>query len=259
MLKRLLIPAALIFAVVLGSVVADAEIRQKGNLRISFSGGFSPHALPRERPVPITLDVAGEISTTDGSHPPALRRIEIGLHRNGQLSTVGLAACTTSDLQSTTTATALERCGPALVGRGSFKADFAFPGLGPVPASGPILAFNGRRGGKPALFFHLYTASPARITFVLPLTITHRRGQRFGTILAGDIPALASGLGSVSAIDLEIGRNYTYRGQRRSYISAACAAPAGFPGAIFSLARGNFSFGDGTNIAATLSRDCKVR
>jgi hypothetical protein len=259
MRKRLLIPVVLVLVALLGSVVAEAEIRQEGNLRITFSGGFTPHALPRERPAPIVLDVSGKISTVDGTHPPALQRIEIGLHRNGHLSTVGLPDCTTSDLQSTTTETALERCRPALVGRGSFKADFDFPGLDPVPASGPILAFNGSRAGKPALFFHLYTASPAQVTFVLPLTIAHRRGKRFGTVLAGDIPALASGLGSVSAISLKIGRNYTYRGRQRSYISAACAAPAGFPGAIFSLARGNFSFADGRTIAATLSRDCKVR
>ena len=259
MRKRLLIPVALALVALLGSAVATAEIRQVGNLRITFSGGFTPHALPRERPAPIKLDVAGKISTIDGSHPPALKRIEIGLHRNGQLATVGLPACTTSDLQSTTTETALERCRPALVGRGSFKADFAFPGIDPVPASGPILAFNGRRACKPALFFHLYAASPARITFVLPLTITHRQGQRFGTVLAGDIPVLASGLGSVSDIDVAIGRTYTYRGKKRSYISAACAAPAGFPGAIFSLARGSFKFADGRTINATLSGNCKVR
>ena len=259
MSKRLLILAALALAAVLGSAAAQAEVRQVGNLRISFSGGFSPHALPRERPAPVTLAVSGAISTTDGSHPPALRRMEIGLNSNGRLSTVGLPACTTSDLQTTTTETALERCRPALVGRGSFKAEFAFPGLGQVPASGPILAFNGRRAGKPALFFHLYTANPARFTFVLPLTISRGGQGRFGTVLAGDIPTLASGLGSVSEIDLEIGRDYTYRGQQRSYLSASCSAPAGFPGAIFSLARGSFQFADGRTIDATLSRNCKVR
>jgi len=256
--KRLLIFAGLALVVVLGSVAAQAEVRQVGNLRMSFSGGFSPHALPREHPAPITLNVAGKISTTDGTHPPALQRIEIGLNRNGHLSTVGLPACTTADLQSSTTEAALSNCRSALVGRGSFKAEFEFPGLGPVPSTGPILAFNGRRAGKPALFFHLYTANPARFTFVLPLTISHSKG-RFGTVLTGDIPKLASGLGSVSEIDLKIGRNYTYRGQRRSYLSASCAAPAGFPGVSFSLAHGSFKFADGRTIAATLSRVCQVR
>jgi hypothetical protein len=256
--KRLGILAALTLVVALGSVVAQAEVRQVGNLRLSFSGGFTPHALPRERPAPITLEVAGAISTTDGTHPPALNRIEVGLNRNGHLSTVGLPACTTGDLQTTTTAAALERCRPALVGRGQFKAEFEFPGLGPVPSTGPILAFNGRSAGKPALLFHLYTANPARFTFVLPLTISHAKG-RFGTILAGDIPKLASGLGSVSQIDLKIGRNYTYRGQQRSYISASCAAPPGFPGSSFTLARGSFKFADGRTIAAPLSRSCTVR
>lgn len=257
--KRLFILAALALVAVLGSVAAQAEIRQVGNLRISFSGGFSPHALPRERPAPIALDVAGKISTTDGTHPPALSRIEIGLNRNGRLSTVGLPDCTTGDLQTSTTEIALERCRPALVGRGHFKAEFEFPGLGPVPAAGPILAFNGRLAGKPALFFHLYTANPARFTFVLPLTITRKAKGRFGTILSGDIPKLASGLGSVSQIDLEIDRSYTYKGQRRSYLSASCSAPAGFPGASFSLARGSFQFADGRTIDATLSRACTVR
>jgi len=256
--KRLGILAALTLVVVLGSVAAQAEVRQVGNLRLSFSGGFAPHALPRERPAPITLDVSGAISTTDGTHPPALSRIEVGLNRNGHLSTVGLPACTTGDLQTTTTASALDRCRPALVGRGQFKAEFEFPGLGPVPSSGPILAFNGRQAGKPALLFHLYTANPARFTFVLPLTISRTKG-RFGTILTGDIPKLASGLGSVSQIELKIGRNYTYKGQQRSYLSASCGAPPGFPGASFTLARGSFKFADGRTIAAPLSRTCKVR
>jgi hypothetical protein len=257
--KRLLIFGLLALVAVLGSVAAQAEVRQIGNLRISFSGSFTPHALPRDRPAPIALEVAGKISTTDGTHPPALQRMEIGLNRNGKLSTVGLPACTATDLQTTTTETALEHCRPALVGRGHFKAEFEFPGVGQVPASGPILAFNGRQAGKPALFFHLYTANPARFTFVLPLTIKRRSEGRFGTILSGSIPKLASGLGSVSEIDLKIDRTYTYKGQSRSYLSASCAAPAGFPGASFSLAHGSFKFADGRTIAATLSRACKVR
>lgn len=257
--KRLSILAALTLVVLLGAVAAQAEIRQIGNLRLSFSGGFTPHALPRERPAPIVLEVAGKISTTDGTHPPALQRMEIGLNRNGRLSTAGLPACTASDLQTTTTAIALEHCRPALVGRGHFKAEFEFPGVGQVPAAGPILAFNGLRAGRPALFFHLYVANPTRFTFVLPLAIARKSTGRFGTILSGNIPTLAGGLGSVSEIELTIDRTYTYKGQRRSYLSASCAAPAGFPGASFSLAHGSFRFADGRTIDATLSRACKVR
>jgi hypothetical protein len=122
-----------------------------------------------------------------------------------------------------------------------------------------MLAFYGRKGGKPALLLHLYVTTPVQTTFVLPLTISHTDKGQFGTVLAADVPTLAGGLGSVTEIDLSIGRNYTFHGQPRSFISASCAAPPGFPGAVFSLARGSFYFADGKRINTTLARNCRVR
>jgi hypothetical protein len=145
------------------------------------------------------------------------------------------------------------------VGRGRFGADVDFPTLTPFPASGAILAFYGKRNRKPTILLHLYGTAPVRTTFILPLTISHRPKGLFGTVLSAKIPVLANAAGSVRKIDLSIGRNYTYRGQRRSFLSASCAAPAGFQGAIFSLARGSFHFSDGKTIDTTLSRDCRVR
>lgn len=259
MRSRLLIPAVAILLALLGAGLAQAELSQDGNLRISFKGSFAPHSLPRDRPVPVTVDLEGAISTTDGSHPPALRRIEIALNRSGKLSTAGLPACSGAGLQSTSTQTALQRCRPSLVGRGSFEADVQFPGAGLVPASGTMLAFFGKKEGNPALVLHLYATAPVQTTFILPLTISHRASGQFGTILSARIPTLAGGLGSVTKIDLTIGRTYTYRGQRRGFINASCAAPAGFPGALFLLARGSFHFADGRKIDTTLARDCRVR
>ncbi|HEV7483640.1 MAG TPA: hypothetical protein VGO13_11140 [Solirubrobacterales bacterium] len=259
MSRRLLIPVLLILASLLGAGLARAELSQSGNVRISFSGDFSPHALPRDRPAPVSIDVQGAIGTTDGSHPPAVRKIEIAINRHGLLSTQGLPACSSPLLQSTSTETALKRCRPALVGRGSFEANVAFPSATPVLATGTMLAFYGRSNGKQALFLHLYAKAPVHATFILPLTISHNGNQLFGTILSAKIPTLAGGIGSVTKVDLRIGRNYSYRGQRRSFISASCPAPAGFTGASFSLARGSFYFADGKKIETTLSRACKVR
>jgi hypothetical protein len=256
---RFLIPILLTALGLLGAGLAQAELAQDGNVRISFSGSFTPRSLPRDRPVPVTVDVRGAIGTTDGSHPPAVRRIEIALNRNGKLSTQGLPACSAPLLQSTSTAAALRRCRPALVGRGHFGAEVKFAAGTPVFATGAILAFYGRANGRPALLLHLNTSTPVQTTFVLPLTISHRAKGRFGTILSARIPTLAGGLGSVTQIDLTIGRTYAYRGQSRSFISASCPAPAGFPGAIFSLARGSFYFADGKKIDTTLARDCRVR
>jgi hypothetical protein len=257
--RRPLILASVAIFTLLGAGVAQGELSQEGNLRISFGGGFTPRALPRDRLAPVTVDVEGAITTTDGTHPPALRRFEIGLNRSGKIATEGLPTCTSPRLQSTSTETALALCRPALVGRGHFGANVAFPTLTPFPAEGTMLAFNGKQGGKPALLLHLYGTAPTRATFVLPMIISHRPKGKFGTVLSARIPTLAGGVGSISEIDLRIGRNYTYRGQRRSFVSASCAAPAGFPGAIFSFARGNFYFSDGRRLETTLERDCRVR
>ena len=259
MRRRLVILALLAFAALLGAAVAHGELSQKGNLRISFDGGFSPTSLPRDRLAPVTISVDGEVSTTDGTHPPALRQIEFALNRHGRLSTVGLPVCSSPLLQSTTTETALERCRPALVGRGHFGASVAFSNQPEVPASGTILAFNSIHDGKPALLLHLYGTTPVQATFILALNISHSDKGQFGTVLSAKIPTLASGVGSVTKIDIKIGRNYTYKGKRRSYLSASCDAPAGFPGAVFSLAKGSFHFADGRVLDTTLSRDCHVR
>jgi hypothetical protein len=259
MSRRLLIPSCIAALCLLGAGLAQGELSQAGNLRIAFSGDFTPHSLPRDRLAPITVHVKGAIGTTDGSHPPPVRRIEIALNRDGKLTTEGLPTCTGPQLQSTSTETALERCRRSLVGRGRFSADVEFPTATPFPATGRMLAFYGTRQKRPALLLHLYITTPVRTTFILPLTISRKDRGQFGTILAARIPTLAGGLGSVTEIDLRIGRTYSYRDKLRSFISASCAAPAGFPGAIFSLARGSFFFADGRRIDTTLTRDCRVR
>ena len=215
-------------------------------MRISFDGDFSPRSLPRETLAPVKIDVQGAIGTTDGTHPPAVRKIEIAINRHGKLSTQGLPACSGPLLQSTSTETALARCRPALVGRGQFGANVEFPNAEPVLATGTMLAFYGqqqRQAGPapPPLRDDAGAGDLRPAADDLP----SRDSDLFGTVLSANIPTLAGGLGSVTKIDLTIGRNYTYRGQRRSFISASCPAPAGFPGAIFSLARGSFYFADG--------------
>ena len=48
------------------------------------------------------------------------------------------------------------------------------------------------------------------------------------------------------------------RGKPRSYLSAGCPAPVGFPGAVFPLARASFGFADGRVLSATMQRSCSV-
>jgi hypothetical protein len=260
MQRRRAIPIALLLAALLGAGVARGELTQSDGLRVAFDGGFTPHALPRNRPVPVTVHIEGSIGTANGSRPPQLRRIAFAINRHGRLSTRGLPTCQTGLLQSTTTQAALARCRPALVGRGSFGAVVAFPTLSLIPVRGRLLAFNGRDGGRPAILLHLYVSNPVQVTFILPFKVT--AGQNtgsFGTVLTARIPKIAGDLGYVTDIDLKIGRRYSYRGRPRSLFSASCAAPAGFPGAIFDFAKGSFDFANGQQLTTTLTRDCRVR
>lgn len=260
MQRRLAIPIALLLATLLSAGVAQGELAQSDGLRVAFDGSFTPHALPRDRPVPVTVHIKGSIGTANGSRPPQLRRIAFAINRHGRLFTRGLPTCPTGLLQSTTTQAALARCRPALIGRGSFGADVAFPTLSLIPVRGRLLAFNGRDAGKPAILLHLYVSNPAQVTFILPFKATGGQGAgTFGTVLTSRIPKIAGDLGYITDIDLKIGRKYSYLGRPRSLFSASCAAPAGFPGAIFDFAKGSFYFANGQQITTTLTRNCQVR
>jgi hypothetical protein len=257
MRRRLATVALLLIVAGALAAVAQAEFVQSGHLRVSFHAKFTPHVLPRERPAPISVEVDGQISTTDGSQPPPLQRLRLELSSSGKIDTVGLPDCRAGALQSTTSEQALQRCGSAQVGHGKFEADLQFSG-GPILVDGRALVFNGVVGGRPGMFIQIYISQPVNVTLVIPLKISRGTG-RFGTVLTTRVPELAGGFGSITELQLKIGRRYSYRGQRHSYLSAACSAPDGFPGATFTFAHGVFSFEGGRTINAFLSRSCQVR
>jgi hypothetical protein len=257
MKRRLAIPALIGLLAVVGVAASQAVVVQKDDLRVNFDASFSPQALPRSRPAPVAIHVHGAIKTTDGSHPPPLQLLEVELNRNGRITTEGLPVCSSPSLQSTNTSQALARCGPALVGRGHFQAQVSLGGE--IPAGGEILAFNSRRHGKPALLLHFFIEVPARLTLVVPLAIGHKADGQFGTILRSRIPRLGGGLGSITEIDLSINRRYSFGGERRSYVSASCRAPAGLPGGVFPFARARFRFESHRLISPEpLRRSCHV-
>jgi hypothetical protein len=88
--------------------------------------------------------------------------------------------------------------------------------------------------------------------------VGHLAKGQFGTVLSAKIPRLGGDLGSVTEIDLTIGRQYSFAGKRRSYVSAACGAPPDLGEAIFPFARGSFSFEGHETFEETLLRICRV-
>jgi hypothetical protein len=238
--------------------LADAELTARGDLFVRFSGGIAPDALPRDFRAPISVRVAGAVRTLSGARPPALRRITIAINQGGRLDAHGLPICPREEIEPSSTQEALARCGPALVGGGSYDANVAFPEQATFPSHGEIVAFNSVVGGKRAILAHIYGAKPVPITRIVVFHIRESRGT-FGTVFTGFLPASLNRYGYLSRISLELHRNFTYRGRRRSYLSAACDAPAGFPGASFPFAHASMSFADGRTLSSTLTRSCKVR
>lgn len=259
-MRRLATAATLALALLGVAVVAQGEVIQRDNLRVSYDGRLLPHDLPRQRLAPVTVSLDGSIGTVDGSRPPQLREITVAMNRAGKISSKGLPTCAASTLQQTSSEAALSLCRSALVGHGTFAAKVDFPNAPLIPANGKVLVFNSRIDGKQGMLLHLYGSSPVRAAFVLPFKIEHRSRGEFGTVFSTKIPTLASDLGYVTEINLTIGRRYRQAGKPRSFLSASCAAPAGFASASYKLAKITFAFSDGKNMAAPpLTRACSVR
>src|ERR1700727_3100770 len=106
---------------------AQAEVAQGGHVRVSFEGKLTPHVLPRSGAAPVKIAVSGKIVATDGGDPPQLRQITIDINRNGHLDRSDLPVCRMEQIQPSSSASAMEACGEAKVGEGSFSADVLLP------------------------------------------------------------------------------------------------------------------------------------
>lgn len=254
-LRLLAFASALLLSV---APAARAELVAHGDLFVNFKGGLEPTALPRDSLAPISVTVDGTVRTLSGERPPALRQISIELNRGGVLDSRGLPVCRYNELVSTPDRQALANCRDALVGSGSYLADTAFPEQLAFPSAGHILAFNAVVGGRPAILAHVYGTDPVAITRIITFHISHSRGP-YGTVLTGALPPTLNRYGYVKRIYLSLHRRFSYGGRPRSYISAACPAPPGFPGAVFPFARASMAFADGRTLSSTLTRSCKVR
>jgi hypothetical protein len=236
---------------------AHAELTERGDLFVNFKGGIAPDALPRTKLAPIAVSVAGTVRTLSGQRPPALRQIRIELNRGGVLDSRGLPVCRYGELIASSPQQVMEACGDAQVGSGMYRAKTAFPEQETFPSEGHILAFNGLYEGHSAILAHVYGGNPVPITRVIVFRI-RRTGGTFGTVLTGRLSDAVNHYGYVVGIYLKLFRRYVFHGEQRSYISAACAAPAGFGIATFPFARASMTFADNRRLSSTLTRSCRV-
>ncbi len=254
---RGLVAALLLLPVLLGGVVsAGAETVRKGELQVAFEGRLTPNSLPRSGQAPVTVSVSAKVASTGTEAPPPMHRIQIAINAHGHIDPTALPVCSLEQIQPATTDDALAACKRSLVGEGRFLANVS--GHPPFPAEGKIYAFNGELEGRPAILAHVYGTVPAPASYTLAFVISRSKGT-FGTTLKATLPPVVPGSGYITAIYLKLGRIFTEGARRRSYISASCPAPEGFPGAVFPFAKVSVGFQGGPAVASTLMRTCDAR
>lgn len=221
-----------------GPVTAEA-----GNLKFVFDGQFTPSKLPKKKMVPIVLSTSGKISTKDGSHPPALKEVEVETDKNGSINVKGVPKCTSGKLQSRDTKAAEKVCGSAIIGTGTTNVEIQFPEQNPIPVSSKLLVINGgTAGGTTTLFIHAYITVPTPAAIVTTLKIKKHPHGRYGLKTIATIPKIAGGSGSVTSFSLKVDN-------KKKVIYAQC--PDGK-----LQAHATAKFANGEKVSAGIIRTC---
>jgi hypothetical protein len=114
-----------------------------------------------------------------------------------------------------------------------------------------LTIFNGPPlDGGPTAVLHAQTTVPGTQTYAILVPIERRGGEyRYRATL--DLPLIAAGLGSLTFVEVELGRRYRFQGKSRSYVSARC-------GDGILRTRGRFTFEDGTVIEGAVEKFCRA-
>jgi hypothetical protein len=236
---------ALAIAVLAAPAAAgDGALVEVNNLILRADGGFQPQTLPRRGFAPIDFQGRIDIDAKGGGQPPALQQALIDFDRDGRLEVAGLPTCAPETIAQASTEEARSTCRGAIVGTGHIAALISVDG-GAVRASSRLTVFNGPvLTGGPSVVLHARLAE----TYAILAPIERLAGgYRYRVRL--DLPPLAGGLGSLTHIDVKIGRRYRAGGRLRSYVSARCSDNV-------LRTHGFFSFADGTVISGLVEKFC---
>jgi hypothetical protein len=256
--RRHLLAASVLSALAILVGAAGAERSQEGNLIVSLNGGISPRTLPRGRPAPVAVQLAGRVQTADRSPLPRVNWIRLELAWRGVLDTHGLPVCPPVRLRSTSSRQALEACGPSRVGHGRLFAKVFVPNQAPIRIHAHLTAFNGRTaGGRPEVLVHAYSPRTPS-SFVIRFRV-HRNSGAFRTVLVALIRRDAGPWPHVANFEIVVSRHFGFRGKMRSYLSASCPVPKGFTAGFLSFARATYTFQGGEQLTTESVRSCRAR
>ncbi|HWM54434.1 MAG TPA: hypothetical protein VNO20_03500 [Solirubrobacterales bacterium] len=248
MKKTLAIGAAIASLLLAGG--AGAALVKVNGLVLRADGGFTPRELPRLAFAPIDFEGWADVRAVGGGAPPPLQQVVLNFDRDGRLNTTGLATCASSQVETASPRQARRVCAEAVVGTGSVEALIALEGQAPIRVRSPLTLLNGpRQEGKLTVIFHAQTTVPALQTFAVVIPLERRAGYSYRATT--DIPPIAGGRGSLTRVEVEIGKRFHFRGAERSYVSARCS-----DGVLET--RGRFTFADGTIIDGSVEKPCRA-
>ncbi|HEX5376419.1 MAG TPA: hypothetical protein VFW48_09715 [Solirubrobacterales bacterium] len=250
---------ALAVATMACAAVATAATVQSGGLRITTLAQIKPYKLPRDKPAPIAVFVAGHLRASNGGIPPQLQRLKIQVNKHGLLQSKGLPVCQVPEVQPASSERALQNCQDALIGSGRFWANIVLPEQGAYPTQGRLLIFNGRERGRPVILAHIFTNHPFNSSFVIPFSMKKIHEGPYGTELKASLPQALGNWGYLDRIKLTLKRKYRYRGRQLSYFNAACPALGNSKRASFPLAYAEFHFAGRKPMGATVNKTCGVK
>jgi hypothetical protein len=190
-------------------------------LGIRFDAQVTPKKLPKHERLPIAVKLQSQISTSDGTHPSALRELTISFDRNGALNAIGLPVCGRSRLETRSDSAARRACRTSIVGSGT--ADVEIASLEPERISLPLTLFNGGvKDGITTLFIRSAIATPAPMPIIATVKLSKIHKDRYGLQAVAKIPPIAGGSGSLLDFSLKIKRLFTHKSTQESYAMARC-------------------------------------
>jgi hypothetical protein len=212
---------ALVFAGV--ATAYKPTIVKVGNLQLTFNGGVTPKKLPANKLAPIALSVEGKFATLDHSHPPALTQFIVETDKNGAIDAKGYPTCKGGQLEARTTTEAKKVCRKAIVGGGKTNVEVKFEEQAPIPIKSTLTAFNGgTKGGKTTIYIHAFLSDPIAAAIVTTVKVQKHRNGKYGLKSVATVPKIANGKGSVTAFSLKLDKKFTYKGKKKSYLTAKC-------------------------------------
>ncbi len=243
--------AVLAVALALGVCgTAYAVFAEIGPTFVSTTVTMQPRELPKRGGAPVTLTSITRVKNKDGSTPPTLKSIQFLIDKHGSINAGAFPTCTMEKLEGTTTAQARQRCGGALVGKGTGKALVTMPGRDPFTTTTAVSFFNAPpTGGQPTLIAHGYETVPDAETLLVPIVIERVSKARYGYRVRVEMPEFADGYGAPILAEAKVGAVRKRGGRKVGYISARCSGGR-------LQVDGTIKFTNGDSFPATLTSPC---